>query len=142
MDLITKIAQENEQKQREKKEYMNTLKKEVNANNFFTDDDAKGFVSKEIFLDEIHSLNKYDLQKIEDFFNKISHKERLYISQFPQAMEGKSFTYYSVKPISKTVVTGYKLPAITGMSQLIDYYTKDYFKFDLKFEELYNNANS
>lgn len=141
MNLIEKILSENAQKKAEKKEYMDTLKKEVNSTNFFTDDDAKGFVSKEKFLEEIHSLNRYDLQKIEDFFAKVSNKERLRISSLPQKMMNKEFMYYNVRPISKTVVSGYMLPAITGMSQLIDFYAKGYFNFNLKFEELYNHAN-
>jgi len=141
MSIIEVITKKNDQKRAEKEEYMKTLKKEVNFTNFFTDDDENGFTSKEVFLNEIHSLGRYDIQKIEDFFEKVSQKDRLYISPFPQGMSGKEMEYYSVRPISKNVKRSYMLPAITGMKKLIDSYASDYYNFALSLGELYEHAN-
>lgn len=142
MSYIDNIVKNNIQRRNEKEVYMNTLKKEVNFTNFFTEDDEKGFTSKELFLDEIHSLGRYDIQKIEDFFEKVSQKAGLYISPFPQAMNGKEMEYYSVRPISKNVIRAYMLPAITGMKKLIECYAADYYNFELSLKDLYEHANA
>ena len=142
MIFIDKIMAEKVQQKQEKETYMNTLKKEINASNFFTEDDDNGFVSKEVFLGELHRLGRYDLQKIEDFMEKVSNKVSLYIAPFPKMNEAKGIAYRYVKPLSKQVVSGYQLPEITGMKKLIDCYAQGYYNFNLSLEELYSQANS
>lgn len=141
MSIIDNIILSNAQKTAAKQDYMNTLKKEVNFTNFFTEDDEKGFTSKEVFLNELRSLGKYDRFKLEDFFSKLRRKDKLYISAFAQREPGKDMKYHLVKPILKNVKNPfYKLPVITGMTKLIACYARDCYTFKLSLKELVKHA--
>lgn len=142
MSIIEKILLSKEAVKKENQQYVNSLKKEINWTNFFKEDDENGFITKEDFVKEIHTLNEYDLQKLEDFLKKISQKTRLYISPFPKKSDHTDRFYYLVKPFSQNVVSSYMLPAIMGIDKLIESYSQDYYSFDLNLTDLYNHAIS
>lgn len=140
MGTIEQILAKRKTTQAEIQAYTNSLKKVIDYTNFFIDDDDNGFVSKEDFINDIYSLSGYDLEKLEDFFKKITQRTRLCISPFPRKSDRNDRYYYSVKPISNNVVSSYMLPAIKGMDELIEAYSQDYYNFDLNLGDLHGYA--
>lgn len=116
-------------------------KMEVNTDTFFTDDCDKGQVSKQDFLDFVHSLTKTELKMLDNLFDLMNKKQRFIVSPF-ESIDKKSRPYIWIDLKRRNTESGFKVLTVGNLWHLVNLYGFDLVNCDLTVEALYLKATA
>lgn len=123
------------QKQEEASDHLQMLKKKIDAESFFTDNNESGYVSKKAFNDYIVPLSDREFLYLGLFFKDITAGRKLSIDRIPKVdRNGKE--YYWVKPAYQNIDSGMKIMSFPNFERFYHDYGAKYFTMELSLEAL------
>lgn len=118
-----------------------TTKMEVNAETFFTDSCEQGQVSKQDFLNFVHSLTEYELKMLDKLFDLMNQKQRFTVTPFENVdKKGRSYIWIDLKRANTD--TGFKVLTVGKLWHLVNLYGFNLVNCDLTVEALYLKATA
>lgn len=125
-------------RQHENAEHLVGLKKTVDKENFFTDNNpTSGYTSKETFLHEISLLPDYLLRDLKFIFTSLKErKDMRRQSTYEWENQTSGIKCYKVTVGSRRFSTEVTLPMLTGMEMLLKEYQSNLVNIDLDLDDL------